>query len=332
MIAAPVATLALRRDDIRALMKPADYLRAVEGGFRALHDRTAISPAPLSLEMSRGSFHAKAAAITLDRSYAAIKWNGNFPENREQRHLPTIQGAILLCDGESGTLLAIMDSAEVTLRRTAAASALAAQFLARPGSATILICGCGEQGGAHLEALRSALPLRKGFCWDSDAERARAFAELAASQGFPMTRVEDVREAASASDVIVTCTTATHAFLTADAVKTGSFIAAVGADNPHKSEIEPALLAAACVVVDSRDQCAAMGDLHHAIETGQMNSADVHAELAEVVTGEKPGRTNDQQITLFDSTGVAVQDVASAALIYERAVASGAGTRLLLAA
>ena len=130
----------------------------------------------------------------------------------------------------------------------------------------------------------------------------------------------DLASAARRSDVIVTCTTAAKPFLEPDFVRAGTFIAAVGADSPAKSEIAPALMARALVVADLIEQCAVMGDLHHALSAGTMRRGDVRAELAELVAGSKPGRTGDDQITLFDSTGTGLQDVAAAALIYERAL------------
>lgn len=325
MSAAVVPALALTRGEVRALMSPADYLAAVELGFRALADGRAHAPLPLGLELEKGGFHAKAAALTLDdRSYVALKFNGNFPGNPAGRGLPTIQGAILLCDGESGSLLAIMDSIDVTLRRTAGATALAAKHLARPNSETLLICGCGEQAPAQLDALRSVLPLRSILCWDRDADRAGKLA------GGTMIALPDLAEAAAQADVIVACTTATEPFLMAEMVRPGTFVAAVGADNPHKSEIDPMLMASALFVTDSTTQCAAMGDLHHAIEAGVMTAGDVHAELADLVARTKLGRTTENQITLFDSTGVAVQDVSSAVQVYQRALAAGARTRIAL--
>ena len=151
-------TLILTRSEIEALMSPADYLAAAETAFRAAAEGRAYAPPPLTLEGHGGTFHAKAATIRLDRLYAAVKLNGNVPANPAERGLPTIQGAILLCDGETGALLAILDSAEVTLRRTAAATALAARFLARPQSQTLLVCGCGAQAPAQIEALAFILP------------------------------------------------------------------------------------------------------------------------------------------------------------------------------
>jgi ornithine cyclodeaminase/alanine dehydrogenase-like protein (mu-crystallin family) len=265
-----------------------------------------------------GAFHAKGAWLDDGRRTVALKLNGNFPANPEARGLPTIQGAILLCDGDTGALLAIVDSIEVTLRRTAAASALAARYLARPDAATVLICGCGAQGAAQLEALRAVLPLARGFAWDRDPALAAAFA---AAHG--LVAADDPGAAARASDIIVTCTTATAPFLTAEMVAPGTFIAAVGADSPDKSEIAPALMAKALVVADLIAQCAEMGDLRHAIAAGAMKRGNVHAELGDLITGARPGRGSMEEITLFDSTGTALQDVASAASIHRRALAAG---------
>lgn len=317
------ATLIVSRRDVRDLMDPADWLQAVEDGFKAAWEGLATSPSPMAIETSGGTFHAKAASLRLDGNFVALKLNGNFPGNPDRLGLPTIQGAILLCDGETGSLLAVMDSIEVTLRRTAAATALAARFLARRESSSILVCGCGEQGAAQLAALREVLPLARGLAWDRDSGGADAFATEAAGAGIAVTAVTDLAAAARASDVIVTCTTALSPFLDAAMVSPGTFIAAVGADSPDKNEVHPELMAKAQVVADVLDQCAAMGDLHHAIRAGSMSRDDVHAELAELVGGSKPGRVSEDAITLFDSTGTAVQDVASAALIYRRALADG---------
>jgi ornithine cyclodeaminase/alanine dehydrogenase-like protein (mu-crystallin family) len=316
-------TLLLSRRDVAALMDMGAWLEAAEAGFRALGEGRAQAPSPMAIHGWDGSFHAKGASLALGRLYVALKLNGNFPGNPARHGLPTIQGAILLCDGESGALLAIIDSIEVTLRRTAAATALAARFLARADSATILVCGCGAQGAAQLEALRAMLPLRRSYAWDRDAARAQAFAR---SHG--LEAVADLR----ACDVIVACTTATSPYLGSGAVRPGSFVAAVGADSPDKSEIEPELMRNALVVADVLAQCAAMGDLRHALAAGAMRREDVHAELHELVAGTKAGRTSDDQVTLFDSTGTAVQDVAAAAFIYERACLSAGFADVDLAA
>ena len=313
-------TLILSRRDVAALMSPADWLEAVERGFRAGADGKAVLPLPLHIPAEGGGFHAKGALIVQGRDWAALKLNGNFPDN-PRRGLPTVQGALILADGADGRLLAMMDSIELTLRRTAAASALAARLLARPDSRTLLICGCGEQGRAHLQALAAVLPLERCFAWDADRGKADAFArEHEGHAGMAVEAVADLMKAAGQSDVIATCTSARRPFLSATHVRPGTFVAAVGADNPDKSELAPELLAAATIVTDSTAQCLAMGDLAHAVAAGAVVGVDVHAELGEIVTGRKSGRTGDNEIIVFDSTGTALQDVAAADMVYERAL------------
>ena len=157
-------------------MQLSDYRDAVELGFRAGAMGKASSPHPMHIPVGRGGFHAKGASISLGRDYVAVKINGNFPGNPVKHGLPTIQGAIFLADGSNGSVLAIIDSVEVTIQRTAAASALAAKLLARPDSTTLLICGCGEQGRAHAAAMREVLPIARCLLWDREIEVAEALA------------------------------------------------------------------------------------------------------------------------------------------------------------
>ncbi len=237
----PPGALIITRRDIRRVMRPADFLDAAEQAFRAGAAGKARAPHPMHLPMARGSFHAKGASISLDRDYVAVKINGNFPDNPAELGLPTIQGAIVLSDGSNGVLLAILDSIEVTLRRTAAASALAARLLAIPGSRTLLICGCGEQGRAHLEAIRDVLPIQRCLLWDRNHEAAEALgSELATATGLEVVAVRELKDESLSADVIATCTTAREPFLDAGMVKPGAFVAAVGADNADKSEIATA--------------------------------------------------------------------------------------------
>ena len=326
MDAAP-STLILTRGEIARLMTLADYAASAEEAFRALAAGRALSPPPLHIPAEGGGFHAKGARLrTADGGdYAAIKVNGNFPGNPGQG-LPTIQGAIVLSDARNGQLLAVMDSIEVTLRRTAAATALAARHLARKNSKTLTICGCGDNARAQLAALMQELPLKRVQAWDINPAAASAFAtEMSVKLKLDVQPVDDMAAATKASDVIVTCTTSRMPFLEADDVRPGTFIAAIGADSHDKSELSPELMARAKVIVDVLEQCAVMGDLHHAIAAVAMTPGDVHASLADLVSGRKPGRESENEITIFDSTGTAVQDAAAAARIYQRAKAANAG-------
>jgi alanine dehydrogenase len=327
----PPPLIVLSRQDLIALMRFGDYVDAVADAFRMHAEGRAVLPAPMHIPADGGGFHVKAARLPVGPGYAAFKVNGNFPNNRAARGLPTIQGAILLFDTSTGAPVALLDSIEITLQRTGAATAVAARYLARPESQIATIWGCGAQGRTQLAALRHALDIRRVFVFDQDATAAETFAAEIAAEGLDVDVPAKPRHASRASDVIVTCTSAHAPFLDAADVRAGTFVAAIGADNPDKSEIEPGLMARARVVTDLTEQCRHMGDLNHAIRAGTMQAADVHAELGELVAGRKPGRTEAHEITLFDGCGVGIQDVAAAARAFELARSQDAGRSLSLA-
>jgi alanine dehydrogenase len=331
MTSAP-ATLVLGRRDVRALLDLDACIAAVERAFRLHAEGKSLAPGVLAVPSRSGGFHIKAAGLFSERLYFAAKTNANFPENPRRAGLPTIQGVIVLCDGENGTPLAVMDSIEVTVRRTAAATAVAARHLARRDAKVATICGCGAQGRAQLQALARVLPLELAFAFDAEDGAAREFArDMKAELAIEVQAVTDFQRALGRSDVVVTCTPSRRPLLFREQVRAGTFVAAVGADSEHKQELEPRLLAEATVVVDLLEQCAAIGDLHHALAAGAMTAADVHAELSDLVVGRKPGRRRADEITVFDSTGTALQDVAAAALVYESALRAGRGLATALA-
>jgi ornithine cyclodeaminase/alanine dehydrogenase len=170
------------------------------------------------------------------------------------------------------------------------------------------------------------------FAYDKNRQQASDFArDLEAKLGLPITATDDLADCIRRSDVCITCTTSRKPFISESEICPGIFIAAVGADNPHKQEIDPALMARSKVVCDVIEQCATMGDLHHALSAATMRIERVHAELGEVVAGRKPGRQLAEEVIVFDSTGMALQDVAASAVVYERAIREDAGTLLRLA-
>lgn len=327
----PGTTLLLSGQDVAALVPLDDCMAAVEQAFRMYALGQAAEPAVLGVHVPGGGFHVKAAALPLSRLYFAAKVNANFPGNLACG-LPTIQGVIALYDGVTGVPLALMDSIEITVLRTAAATATAARYLALPSARTMTVVGCGRQGAASIRAILRVRSIESVYIWDIDPARARRLADdLAGRSDVPIQPVADWRQAARASDIIVTCTPSTQAFLGPPDVRPGAFVAAVGADNGEKQEIEPALMASAAVVADIIPQCAAIGDLRHAIDAGVMSVEDVRADLGSVIAGRAPGRLSEHEVIIFDSTGSALQDVAASALAYERAVANGLGLAVRLA-
>lgn len=321
----------LSRRDVAQLMDFPAYVDALDAAFRAAAAGGALAPPAGGFSVPDGSYHAKGAALLAgDQRYVAIKLNANFPGNPAAYGLPTVQGVIYLTDAANGRPLALMDSIEITIGRTGAATTIAARHLARGDSRVATICGAGVQGRIQARAIVEALNLDRIHVWDIRRDAASQLAQQLGRELAIEVRPAADLAVARDSDVIVTCSSARQAYLRPEHVRPGTFIAAVGADNHDKQEVDPRLMARATLVVDSLEQCAEIGDLHHALKAGVLTREAVQATLAELVSGAKPGRSTAGEITLFDSTGMGLQDVAAAAAVYRRALERNAGTRFTL--
>ena len=324
-------TLILTKSDVKELLEIDACIDAVSEAFIAQAAGYALKSGVLGTHVDGGGFHVKTSGLNRGRRYFAAKINANFPGNRLKNGLPTIQGVIALYDSSNGALLALIDSVEITTLRTAAATAVAAKQLARGESSTVTVIGCGAQGRSQLLALSRVRSLVRAHAYDVDTHIASEYAnEMSRVIGCCVEPVTDYRSAARESDIVVTCTPAHFPVLSSSDVRKGTFIAAVGADNEDKQELEPALLATSKVVVDILEQCATIGELHHALDEGVMRREDVHAELGDIVSGRRPGRSSDAEVIIFDSTGTALEDVAAASLVYERALETGTGSEVSL--
>jgi alanine dehydrogenase len=322
----------LTKSDVERILDVRSCIDAVENAFRLKGEGQPSPGGILGVHVPGGGFHVKAAFLELSRPYFAAKINANFPENPSRRGLPTIQGVLVLFDASNGRPLAVMDSMAITTLRTAAASAVAASFLARRAARTATFIGCGVQARAHIAAISAVRDLERAFAFDRDAARATDFAkEMQALHAFEVLVATELGQATRLSDIVVTTTSAGGAFLGRAELSSGAFVAAVGADSEHKQEIHVDLFRTSGIVVDDLEQCATIGDLHHALNAGVVARRDVRATLAEVVAGVKPGRLNEDEIIIFDSTGIAVEDVAAASIVFERALADDAGLDVHLA-
>lgn len=322
--------LLLTRNEISSLMTLDDYIRVVEDAFRNHAEGRSFTPALAHVDADGGEFHIKAGGMRGNPPYFGIKVNGGFFQNRSRYGLPNIQGLIMLSRADNGVPLAVLDSIEITIQRTGASTAVAAKYLARPDSRVCTVCGCGNQARIQLRALLRVLRLERAFVWSpiNDPVEADAYAsEMSRELGITVTPSNDLTESLAQSDVCVTCTPSHKPFIRRSAVRPGTFIAAVGADSPDKQELDSDLTAQSKVIADIRDQVIAVGETHHAIQAGLVSASHVHAELGEIITGKKCARTSRDEVIIFDSTGTALQDVAAAAAVYERAVAVGRGTQ-----
>lgn len=321
----------LSRADVVRLLTEDSCLSAVEEAFRLHATGAAPTPRVLGLHAPNGGFHIKAGILNHGRSYFVAKLNANFPSNPTRHGLPTIQGVLAVFDADDGRVLALMDSIEITILRTGAATAIAANYLSRPDSTTVTVCGCGNQGRVSVRMLMKVRNVTRIFLYDTDSAAAKRLAgELRSSFSGSIMIADPLPDAVEQSDVIVTCTPSTRPFLRREWVRPGTFIAAVGADHEHKQELDPALFQSAVVVVDLVEQCAAIGELHHAIDAGMVTKDNVTAEIGDIIAGTKPVPDSSESIVIFDSTGTALQDVAAAAMVYENAVKNHVGLDIQL--
>jgi alanine dehydrogenase len=328
----PDGTLVLTSEFIAHRVPPCAYIAAVREAFLQLAERQIETPPVGHIAGYGGMFHIKSAVRTAPPRRTVVKVNGNFPGNDALEGPPVIQGFIALLDATNGTLLALMDSGEITGRRTAAASALAAQLLARADSRRLALIGCGTQARFHLDVLCRVYALEVVELFDVRVERAESLAHRIRSLGI-VARVHDsARRAVRTADIIVTTTPARAPVLDASDVPAGCFVAAAGADSAGKQELDPALLLRARVVPDVLAQALSMGDLQHVVAAGLMTAQDIHAEFAHIVAGRAAARTQEEQIFVFDSTGTAITDLAAAELVYESALADPGQLRVRLRA
>jgi alanine dehydrogenase len=239
--------------------------------------------------------------------YAVLKWVTSFPRNPE-RGLPTVSGIVLLSDATDGRLLAELDAGALTALRTGAAAVLAAETLS-VGSGPAGVVGCGVNGRAVARTFLARG--RDVLLWDADRDRA---VEVAEELG---AGVAASREETLDTDAVVTVTPGREILFEPGSLRAGQHVSLMGADGPGKAEIALEELARARVVVDEWEQASHNGDIARAVEAGSLGRAAV-GELGRILAGEQEGRTSDDEITVFDSTGLAVQDLAVAALVYER--------------
>lgn len=317
--------LYLSEADVRVAGLPmAGLVEALASAFRDLDEGRAEVPAKIGVHPSAGSFFHAMPAHWPAGGVAAVKWVGSFPGNRAGQ--PSISALLVLSDPSDGRPLAVMDGRWLTVRRTAACSALSARFLARRSARSLGVLGCGLQARAHVEAFREVLPVGRVKAFDRHRDRADAFAEdVRRDHGVEATAHDAVREVVEGMDLVLTA--GAIAQLADPPIATGwlapgAFACSVDYASPWSAG---ALAEVDLVCTDDRAQ------LEAARRSGPVARLPaVHADLAELITGRKPGRTAEAQRTLTCNLGLAIADVVAAELVYRRAREAGLGTHLPL--
>jgi alanine dehydrogenase len=228
-------TLLLQRRDVARLLSIEECMNAVEKAFGLYADAKVLPPKVLGIHADNGGFHIKAGILGVERAYFVAKVNANFPFNPTQNGLPTIQGVIVVCDAANGRLLALMDSIEITIIRTGAATGVAAKYLAPHNASVVTICGCGNQGRISLKAILKVRNIKKVYAFDIDKGQAEKLMREFTGQLETIPIQTDILPAAlKESQIVVTCTPSRQPFIQAKPIMPGTFIAAVGADSEEK--------------------------------------------------------------------------------------------------
>ncbi|HET91412.1 MAG TPA: ornithine cyclodeaminase family protein [Chloroflexi bacterium] len=319
--------LYLSQADVEAVgVTMAEVVNALEQMFHEKgHERVEMPPKPGIHPGGGDNFiHAMPAYIPALKS-AGVKWVSGFPENHK-RGLPYITGLLILNDAETGLPLAVMDCVWITGKRTGAATAVAAKYLARPDSETVGVLGCGVQGRTNVEALNVLFPLKRVMAYDVNTEAAHRYAtEIAEQLDLDVTVVEAPQEAVTGCDIVVTAgpiLQTPHATIQAGWLDEGGFASLVDFDSYWHPD---AMKETTKFCTDDVPQ------LRHYQEVGYFQDIPpIHADLGELVTGQKPGRETAEERTMTCNLGLALDDMATAPLIYQRAVEKGIGTWLPL--
>jgi ornithine cyclodeaminase/alanine dehydrogenase-like protein (mu-crystallin family) len=318
--------LVLSEADVRQALTMADGIRVVEDAFRDhANGNTLLLPrASYNVPGNRGAFRIMSAILPTDGSFG-LKTLTGYPGLRVAGETYFV---VLLFETTTGALRAILAANHLTGIRTGAATAVAAKYLAREDASVLGIFGTGVQARHQVAALMEVRPLRLVKVFNLDRAKASAFANQIENDIGAQVRVADSPQSTVAgSDLVVTATSSLEPVFSGDWLEEGTHVSGVGANSPTKRELDGTSFQRSKVVVDFRQQTLEeAGDLQAAIRTGAIAADGIHAELGEVVTGRKEGRSNSREITLFKSVGVAVEDIAVAAFVYQRAKATGLGT------
>jgi alanine dehydrogenase len=308
-------TLLLDRNAIKTLIRMSDVIRVVEEAFRMCGEGRGNMPAKTYLSVERGDFRAMPATLP---GCAGMKWVNVHPQN-PSLGLPSIMAILIYSDPETGYPLAIMDATEITAYRTGAAAAIASKYLARPDSHTIGIIGAGFQ--ARTQILAHAELFSPVSVKIFDVSKAAVDRLMHSLPQFSI-RYCSIQEAV-ASNIVCTLTPSRNPIIKKEWIVAGTHINAVGADAPGKQELDPSILKEAIVVVDDLKQASTSGEINVPIQKGIYSIGEVYGTLPELVAGKKKGRMDSKAITVFDSTGIAVEDIAVAKLLFEKAQQAG---------
>jgi alanine dehydrogenase len=310
-----MSTLFLTRKDVRSLLNMTEVINAVERALKDFAEGRAWMPVKAYLVVDKGDFRAMPAALP---GAAGMKWVCAHPQNPSVG-LPSVIAVLIYSDPATGYPLAVMDATDLTAYRTGATAAIASKYLARKNSHKLGIVGAGRQAYTQIAAHAELFELTEIKVYDRLDAATERFIEAFPQYKIRACSLEDTAD----SDILCTLTPSRKPFVKKTWVKAGTHINAVGADAPGKQELAPSILKEAMVVVDDMEQASVAGEINVPLKKGLFQVEEIYATLGEIVAGKKQGRTSAEAITVFDSTGLAIEDIAVAKIIYEKARGKG---------
>jgi alanine dehydrogenase len=321
-------TLILGRNEMIGLLTPGEYNDCVEQAYR-MHGEGRYYMDPkghIVLDRFPGEWEAMPSYIEEPHA-AACKWVSIRENNREKYNLPTVFSILIYTEPESGFPLAIVDGSYHTVMRTGAAGAVSAKWMARKDSKTLAIVGAGHMAEGALATCNEVFQWEDVRIWSRSQDTLDHFVETQQPKydRFKITTSTDAEAVVRGADVVVTLTPARSPIVKEEWIAPGTHIAAVGADKGGDQELDGSLIAKARVFVDDIRQCRTDGEINVPLLQGLITEDDIAGEIGEIITGKKKGRTSDDEITIFDSTGIALQDSATVPLEYKRAMEAGVG-------
>ncbi|MDJ0274793.1 MAG: alanine dehydrogenase [Aigarchaeota archaeon] len=320
--------LFLRDDEVRELLTMREAIEAVEAAYREKGLSRVQMPPKSYLYFTKYDGDLRVMPSYIESlEVAGVKVVNSHPLNPERYGLPTVMALLVLVNPPDGRPLCVMGATWLTAMRTGAGSGVATKYLARKGSAVVGIVGAGTQARTQAMAMVEVLrELREIRVYDRKPEVARKFAEeMARSLGVEIRPVPNIEECVKGADVVCTTTPSRSPVVMRDWISPGTHINAIGADAPGKQELDPAILKSATIFVDDLEQASHSGEINVPLRQGIISLSDVRGEIGEVVAGKKPGRTSDAEITVYDSTGLSILDVATGELVLRKAEREGVG-------
>lgn len=323
------STLLLAGADVGACLRMDEAIEAVGEAFRAYHRHEAVMPPKSYVDLPDHNGDVRSMPARVGDA-VSVKWVCSHPQNPQRHGLPTVLGTLILSEPATGYPLAVMDATLLTAFRTGAAAAVATDALARKDATSLGIVGCGIQAGYQIAAISRVRDITRLVLADAQREKAEALA--ARVRGFHPgldVRVSDAKEAAG-QDIVCTLTPSYKPVIDQGWVQRGAHVNALGADAAGKQELDPVILADAVIVVDDWEQALHSGEINVPLTAGKLRKEHVRGTLGAVLEGVIPGRSSDREVTVFDSTGLAIQDAAVARVIHDHAVKAGIGQRVKL--